>query len=768
MSVPPVRGGLSRGRTGGGRSLPVSVGPRADSTDPTFSVGAARGLAFVALCGFATLQWMHMLQPAEPGRAGYALLTATGAMLALLLVGRLADRRLRLGLAVLVAVAAFAFALLSGGIADELLRPSRWGELAAGIGRGISALPGARVPYRGLDEWTRTVIALGGTVLAVAAALVAFWPRRNGLGLHLVALILIVTLYATPAVALDLGAEFLSGALFALLAIAYLRLERLRIGDAQAAGLLAVGVVILGMAVAPALDSGQPWFDYETWALSNASSRSTSFNWEHTYGPLDWPRDGRELLRVKAKRAAYWKAENLDDFNGLHWVHDQSSANIDGCGGAGYYPENRQKWLQTISVSVRNLRTQTFITSGVACAVDAPRISKIPLGDGTYLSATRQLRRGDAYKAFVYTPQPTERERRDSADFTPSGMSRFTEIELPNMVPTGNALGSRVFFPIFGTPGGPTYLPINANAATEPLPAGRLLAQSRYKRTWQLAQRFKRRAKSPEDYAQAVMRYLKDPAFSYTESPPVSAENLDGFLFDAKTGYCQQYSGSMALLLRMGGIPARVASGFTAGSYDRSTKEYVVRDLDAHSWVEMWYSGIGWVTWDPTPAASPARSQPDESAQSGALAARGAPDLGGDVRTGGSRGLAAIERDTPWGWIAFGAVSLIAAIVLAVWLFRRHRRFVAAGWGPVSELERALRRARWTTSPASTLSQVEGVLARDAAAARYVRTLREQRYGGRTAAPDGAGRRALRAELGRGQGLRGRLRAWWALPPRLH
>ena len=60
---------------------------------------------------------------------------------------------------------------------------------------------------------------------------------------------------------------------------------------------------------------------------------------------------------------------------------------------------------------------------------------------------------------------------------------------------------------------------------------------------------------------QAVLRYLKGDEFSYTESPSPAAENLDGFLFDAKSGYCQQYSGAMALLLRMAGIPARVVDG---------------------------------------------------------------------------------------------------------------------------------------------------------------------------------------------------------------
>ena len=45
-------------------------------------------------------------------------------------------------------------------------------------------------------------------------------------------------------------------------------------------------------------------------------ARSAKFPWDHGYGPLDWPRDGRELLRIKPQHGAYWKAENLDDFNG--------------------------------------------------------------------------------------------------------------------------------------------------------------------------------------------------------------------------------------------------------------------------------------------------------------------------------------------------------------------------------------------------------------------------------------------------------------------
>jgi transglutaminase-like putative cysteine protease len=731
------------------------------------SVPAARFLSFTALCAFAALQWMNMLDPAAHERAWYALLAASFAVAGLLAAGRL-RAPLRNVAAGLVAVAAFALALLGGGVADELLRVDRWGELAAGIGRGISALPGARVPYRGLDEWTRTVLQLGGTMLAVLAALAAFWPRQAELGFRHVALVLLMTLYAVPAVALDMTAQFVSGAALFMLVVAYLRLERLQVGDAGAAGLLALAVTILGMMAAPALDTSTPWFDYETWALSNASSKSTSFSWEHTYGPLDWPRDGRELLRVRARQPAYWKAMNLDRFDGRHWVRDTSAPNLDGCDLGAYDPGTRDRWLQRISVSVRNLRTPTFITAGVTCAIDAPRIARLPLGDGTYATATRALRRGDAYGAFVYTPSPTERQLRAAGGFMPQFLERYTRIELPGPGPEPlsgeERRGQDVQFPLWDTPGPPLARP-SGDPAFDPQPARRLVVRGAYGRAYLLAQNLKRGSRTEQDFVERVQRYL-GRGFAYTETPPPPARNLEGFLFDAKLGYCQQFSGAMALLLRMGGVPARVSTGFTSGSYDRKAHEYVVRDLDAHSWVEAWYPSIGWVTFDPTPAEAPARSQPDEEMPGSTAVTARAPDLGGDVRTNRGRLSAVSDQGTSTATYVLLAAAVLAALALAVWLVRRRRRLLADGWGPLPELERALRRARRAPGPATTLQALERTFRRSPAAAGYVRALRDQRYGMRTAPPPAGGRRAVRAELGRGAGLLGHLRAWWALPPK--
>ena len=268
-----------------------------------------------------------MLEPAEPSRGWTVLLIGLLAAAAMLGAGRLSGWR-----RTLVAVAAIVplsrFMLMAGRVADELLLPSGWSELAGGISRGISDLPGVRVPYRGLDEWVRTVIPLGGSVLVLLAALLAFWPRRSRLGFPGAALLVLIVLYVVPVVALDFTGEFLRGGVFTLLMIAFLRLEKLRGPDAAAAGALAAVATIVALAAAPVLNRDQPWWDYESWALETSSSKSTSFTWDHSYGQLNWPRDGRELLRVKAKTPAYWKAENLDDFDGSIWRRSQLGVQV--------------------------------------------------------------------------------------------------------------------------------------------------------------------------------------------------------------------------------------------------------------------------------------------------------------------------------------------------------------------------------------------------------------------------------------------------------
>ncbi len=68
-----------------------------------------------------------------------------------------------------------------------------------------------------------------------------------------------------------------------------------------------------------------------------------------------------------------------------------------------------------------------------------------------------------------------------------------------------------------------------------------------------------------------------------------------------RRGYCQHFAGAMALMLRYLGIPARVAAGFTTGRFNQEAREWTVADTNAHTWVEVWFDGYGWLPFDPTP-----------------------------------------------------------------------------------------------------------------------------------------------------------------------
>jgi transglutaminase-like putative cysteine protease len=727
---------------------------------PALPLGPVRGTVLVAFAAFAGLHWMWLIEPAASWRAWEAVGIVVLAVLGLVGAARLPGA-LRTAVATLVAVAAVALALLAGGFADEDLRPDRWSELMGGVGRGIEALPGVRVPYRGLDEWVRITLGAGGTLLAVVAALLAFWPRRGRTGFPVAALLALVTLYAVPAVVLDFEGEFLRGALLALFLVAFLRLEKLRVRDAPAAGMVAVGAAIAALIAAPVLDGREPWWDYESWAIEAAGTRSVSFTWDHDYTPLDWPRDGRELLRVKARLPSYWKASDLDVFDGRKWRHDPGR----GSERAGaQIPENaasRESWTQEIRVTLRNLRTDSFVTAGIATSIRGE--DGFPIGGGVF-GAASGLGRGDSYEADVYTPHPTERQLRAAGaeyeDWLRAYLSAFVDVQgRPDA--GGDAVPERISWPAWGLRGGPL---VDRDGEFD-APASRLLETSSFARMWALSQRLKEGAATPFEYIERVEAHLDD-GFAYSERPPAAAQTLDGFLFDAKIGYCQQFSGAEALLLRMGGIPARVATGFTSGSFDDKQKEYVVRDLDAHSWVEAWFPGYGWVTRDPTPASAPPRSQPgdDESALPNGGPAT-PPDLGGERLSDleSNRALAPDEGRSPVTWTVLGLVAVVLLGGVVLLARRRRRRLPPPALRSMAEFERALRRAHYDRGPAMTLAGFERTFSGWPGAAGYVRALREQRYSGRAATPTPEQRRGLRAALARDAGA---LRAWWALPPR--
>jgi protein-glutamine gamma-glutamyltransferase len=727
-----------------------------------------------ALAIFGAQAWGDMVRPAESGRMVGAALVGSALALVVLLVVRL-PRWAFVTAVVAVPAGGILLALLLAGVPTSLLDLESWGDLGSGLSQGIQALPGLNVPYRGVDEFNRIAMLLGGTLIAVLGPMLACGRGRIGMA----GVVLLVVLYAVPAVQLDVDQPWAEGLVFALLLGAVLCSERLASREAPLAFAIALAAGLLALAVAPRLDSTDPWLDYESIAQSLGERGTTAFSWDHSYGPLDWPRDGREVLRVRSRTQAYWKATTLTEFDGLRW-RDVRPRGFEEDDPEADSPDPR--WVSDLRVSVRNLRTRQFVAAGTTIRIDRSPRDVEPGAPGSFVTTGRLLRRGHAYLARVYVPRPGVRELAEAGTGYPSSLYPYLSMQLPQSVGGPPAIDPETLVPRADAP--PAFVVFGEFGDARPALGfqGRGYAErvgsswvedSVYSRTYALAQRLRAGAETPYEYVRAVQAHLSR-GFSYTESPPQRPVPLDAFLFRDKIGYCQQFSGAMALLLRMGGVPARVASGFTPGTRDADRNEFVVRDIDAHSWVEAYFPGYGWIPFDPTPPVAPARSQlpalevPGEAVEDeetgaasrsrGSERAQDPGALGGsEVEEGGGTSVWAIAL------LVLGVLVLVGLLAYLTMAWRWRRRY-----GPeaaAAELARALRRTGRAVRPDATLSQVEELVRWSPDAAAFVARVRAARFGYGSDAPTRSQRRALRRELASGLGLRGRLRALAALPP---
>lgn len=159
--------------------------------------------------------------------------------------------------------------------------------------------------------------------------------------------------------------------------------------------------------------------------------------------------------------------------------------------------------------------------------------------------------------------------------------------------------------------------PDSLRAAAGPVPRG----LGAYRRLPPLSPRVRALADSlidgrTNDYDRAVaVRDWLRREFRYTVELPRSAREagLEHFLFERRAGHCEYFSTAMAVLLRAAGVPTRNVNGFLGGDWNAFGGYLTVTQNQAHSWVEVWFPGIGWVLFDPTPSGAAAGAAADRS-----------------------------------------------------------------------------------------------------------------------------------------------------------
>ncbi|WP_049564117.1 transglutaminase family protein [Nonomuraea sp. SBT364] len=181
---------------------------------------------------------------------------------------------------------------------------------------------------------------------------------------------------------------------------------------------------------------------------------------------------------------------------------------------------------------------------------------------------------------------------------------------------------------------------------------------------------------------------------------------LQDFLLASRAGYCEQFAASMALLARIVGIPSRVAIGYTGGT--QIGGQWTVATNDSHAWPELYFEGVGWLPFEPTPSGSagqgsarvpaytipqtPSSSSAEEptpgstgSADSEALGPQNRQNprqLDREAELLANGGLPAEESTPLIAQIGLGAGLLLLVLLIpaAVRLFTRSRRVRALGW----------------------------------------------------------------------------------------
>jgi transglutaminase-like putative cysteine protease len=116
---------------------------------------------------------------------------------------------------------------------------------------------------------------------------------------------------------------------------------------------------------------------------------------------------------------------------------------------------------------------------------------------------------------------------------------------------------------------------------------------------------------------QAIENHLSNSGeFTYSLENPTIPTNTDvvDWLLKNKRGFCTHYATAMAVMGRLLGSPTRMVNGFSQGRYDEQRQSWVVEGTDAHSWVQAYFPGYGWVNFDPTPGfARNAEPTPDQT-----------------------------------------------------------------------------------------------------------------------------------------------------------
>jgi protein-glutamine gamma-glutamyltransferase len=429
------------------------------------------------------------------------------------------------------------------------------------------------------------LVAVFGFCLALAFAVAA---RRA-----VAAVLVLVVGAGWPATLLTGGNELLRGGV--VLAAALVLLAGLAARDWSMLGrAVTAGAAVILCAVAaassPAVAKSQ-FLSWQNWDFYTRPQKpvTVSYVWRSDYSGIHFPKKVTTVLRIKAPPTSlYWRATTLDVFDGHGWVERLTppSARRDPLLPAA---AQQGEHVEREDVTVEALQDRHLVGASIPIGFTYnPRTLRgIQMTKDGVAVAPENLERRQTYTAWSFAPQP----------------GAIALARSPGSYP--NALVAEGYLDVEPGLTAPPFDAPDRDALVRHLfQTHRLDGILRpYVPLYAQARRVVGRPTNP--YAAAIALetwFRRTGGFVYDEHPRAQGDApLAAFVLRTKRGYCQHFAGAMALMLRYLGIPARVAAGFTSGSYDQRRGTWTVTDHDAHTWVEAWFRGYGWLPFDPTP-----------------------------------------------------------------------------------------------------------------------------------------------------------------------
>lgn len=506
-------------------------------------------------------------------------------------------------------LAGIAVSAIAGICVAFSVSPRHLDDAAATFGSGFVDFYEFRLPFEpALHVRMHQVILLATYAFTLIVAL-AIASRRP-----VVTVVCFLVAAGWPATLLAGGNEMGRGVV--ILAVSLVLLAGLTERPSRLALVAGVAVVLGAFALSTSAAVAKDAFlNWEQWDFYTRPQKPVSvrYVWDANYDGVRFPKEETIVLTIDApRRPQYWRATVLDRFDGLHWREDvwleTALENHALTPDAARHAEN---WVEQ-HVIVRALADDHLIGASIPVGRNGSDPARYQ-GQGVW-RVVNGLHRDQRYTIWSYAPRPTPGQLVRSRALYPRALTRpGRELQL---------LGTRTA-PAFGVP--------DRDRRMFGLLTGRLAP---YAELYQRARLVAGETRSPYAAAVALERWFRvTGGFTYSEQPGAtpSLPPLVGFVVDTKLGYCQHYAGAMALMLRLLGIPARVAAGFAPGHYRDGA--WQVTDHDAHTWVEVWFKGYGWLPFDPTPGR--ARLSGSYSSTSLAFDAADAARLLAGVVTGG-------------------------------------------------------------------------------------------------------------------------------------